>query len=183
MSSTVSIYPLPGRKRKSVPRRNAGQKFARSSSGGSISKKMSNRIVPSAHVHSFHRTMETQVYCTSAGLQFGSLSSLFYSLQFNMQGVIYLNGASGTVTESVPGFAELSGLFDEIMLSSVKVEIRAMGSSLASGSVIGNSVIIGQAIDYNDALCPTTANSLREYESYKTVAINENGLSPHLLTS
>lgn len=139
--------------------------------------KMTNKIVPSAAVHAFHRTMESTFSLSSAGIQIGGLTSTFFSVQFNLYGVVWLNGAGGTITETCPGAPELVQLFDNMMLNSVKMEFRAVGSAIV-GTVQGNTATIGLAIDTNDATVPVTSSSLREYETYKTYQLNENSQSP-----
>lgn len=141
------------------------------------SSKMSNRMVPSSKVHEFHRHCESTLTTTNAGLVLGGIPSLFFSLQFNLYDVTYLNGGGGTTTQAVPGYLELVGLFDSIMLQGVKVEIRAIGPSTNAGA-LGNTATFGLATDFNDATPTASQDALREYDSYKLYQISDQNVSP-----
>lgn len=179
MSSALSIYPLPGRKRKASRGKLSRRQASRPSMAGSIS----NRVRPTNidKVYEFVRFLDTTTTMQSGGITFGAsgLYSLAWTMQFNLMKVVYVNASGATIDELVPAYTDFSNLFDQVMLKEVRVQIRAVGAAVFSSSLTeGNGAVIGTAIDYNESNNVSATNDLRQNNSYRVHSLNQNS-SPY----
>jgi len=124
-------------------------------------------------VHTICKTAIGQVLTTDGGFQIGITTSDRWSMQFNLQQAFFNlpGGASRTLT--VPGYAELSALWDQVMVDKVVVKFYFStdpATSVPPGGAYApqGSLTLYHAIDYNDAAVPAAQTDIQQYSSVKS---------------
>jgi len=89
-----------------------------------------------------------------------------FSLWFTNQSAFIWGNASNYITTSIPGYSELAGLFDEVMVDTVEIEFYA--TNLESLTNTGSSVFV-ICSDYNDHNAPANISDVLQYKDCKVV--------------
>jgi len=79
-------------------------------------------------------------------------------------------GALTFILSDLPDASSLANVFDQFRILSVKVDFMLLGATNASTGPPG---YIQTAIDNNDAVAPTTATDLAQYETFQVVPIGQ----------
>jgi len=79
-------------------------------------------------------------------------------------------GAITFILQDLPAFSDLTNLYDQYRILSVRVEFVMTG---ATNPLTGPPGIFTTAIDYNDANSPASINELMQYESVQVVPIGQ----------
>lgn len=125
-------------------------------------------------VHRFTKLAQGDVAVTDTGFSIGASVSNRYSIQFNMQSAtFYINNTGASITYNIPGFTELSALFDQVMIEKVVVKFtfnEDPGLLTQQGAtVIGQPAsILYHAVDFNDASVPAAVTDIMQYSSVKS---------------
>jgi len=122
-------------------------------------------------VHQFVKALVIPIGVYDNGWGIGGTRGPAFSLQFNLQDAIFtITGGTSSVT-SVPGYVELSALFDQIMLDKVIVKFQ-YGMDPASQPPVSftasQSPLLYHCIDYNDAGVPATLETVMQYGNQKS---------------
>lgn len=132
-----------------------------------VPRSLATRGTPNG-VHEFKRTVWTELNISNGGLQIpsGGTFQPEFAMRFGLS-TLTMVGA-GTSTSTVPGYAELSALFDQIKLDKVRVKFmfRNSAESGVQNVTTNSSVQIGTAIDYNSDQ-PISSAAIREYSNFK----------------
>ena len=77
---------------------------------------------------------------------------------------------------NVPGYTELTGLYDQYKICGVKVTFNPPVTQRTNISTVDNpdaSARFLSAIDYNDSTAPTSGDDVRQYENCKVTTFHE----------
>jgi len=134
-------------------------------------------------VHEFKRTVFQSFNLNGNGIEIpngGTVYQQGMAIRFGLTNVVFIG--SGTQTVAVPGIAELTALFDQIMLDKVIVRFVCINDSAPiSGGNQNFACQIQSAIDYNSDTTVTAA-TLREYSNWKYDVIEPGGKVEHRRT-
>lgn len=101
---------------------------------------------------------------------------------FTLAGVqVLFNGAAG-FTAAMPGFSDMSGLFDNYMISQIDVMAIATwdGNQVSGNNVVGQLPYIVHAFDVDDAAA-TAASAMMQKTGAKFTQIASSGPNPIML--
>lgn len=142
----------PGRKRK-----------GNNSSGDNIK----NGIIP---VHTFQRTSQVGIQIASTGFvpTVGVANFANFSIWYTPQSAFIYGNASNYIIANMPGYTDIAGLFDEVMIESVEMSIYA--TNLESTVNTGSALILLNT-DYNDKNAPTAQGDVLQYQDCKPVPL------------
>lgn len=125
-------------------------------------------------VHRFTKLAQGDVATNDLGFAIGASVSNRFSIQFNMQSATFaINNTGASITYNIPGFTELSALFDQIMIEKVVVKftfnndpqlIQQPGAAYAPQG----APVIYHAIDFNDASVPAAVTDVMQYASVQS---------------
>jgi len=101
--------------------------------------------------------------------QVGLVAGTLFSIWFTNQDAFIYRDAANYSTAAVPGYTDLSALFDEVKVDAIQMQIIVGVDPTTSGS--GSGVIV-MANDYNDKVAPTSAQDVQQYEDCKTISLS-----------
>lgn len=136
---------------------------------GNLSRSSTIRI-GSNPIHTFTRCAQVPLQIGTNGIvpAIGIVSSVNFSIWFtNQSAFIWLN-ASNYITTSVPGYAELAGLFDEVMVDNVEIEFYCTNLEALTGT---GSAVMALCSDYNDHNAPANISDVLQYKDCKVVPL------------
>lgn len=125
-------------------------------------------------VHRFTKIAQGDVIMNDLGFQIGASTSNRYSVQFNMQSATFaINNTGASITYNIPGFVELSALFDQIMIEKVTVKFTftvdpAIILQPGAPTYPMGSPLLYHAVDFNDAAVPANVTDIMQYSSVKS---------------
>jgi len=137
-------------------------------------------------VHTITKSVNLGMNSTSSGYTFniGVASSQFFTIWFDNQAAWIWRDAFNYSIAQIPGYTDLSALFDEIMLA--QVDIKMYTGTDATTSNQGSAQII-MAADYNDKVPPTAIGDVLQYSDCRTWNcsnnfVNKRSIKPKFLT-
>jgi len=142
------------------------------------------------HVWTFKRSCNIQQNVAALGFvpSVGATSSDFFSLRFtNMDAYVWLNSTNYS-TVSVPGYTDLSALFDQVQVKSIEITIIGLNLPLSYGAGSSNgSTVLLLATDYHDGNAPTAVGDVQQFQDVKIVHLDGQSefkcrLEPKFLT-
>jgi hypothetical protein len=89
-----------------------------------------------------------------------------FSIWFTNQAAYIWGSATNYITTSIPGYSELSALFDEVMVDTVEIEFYATNLEALTGT--GASVFV-MCSDYNDHIPPANISDVLQYKDCKVI--------------
>lgn len=121
-------------------------------------------------VHTFTRCAQTSLRIGANGIigDIGLVPYKNFSIWYTPQSVFIYGDAANYIIVSIPGYTDLAGLFDEVMIESVDMGIYA--TNLESSTNVG-SVIMILSTDYNDKIAPTSNTDLLQYTDCKFIPL------------
>jgi len=122
-------------------------------------------------VHTFTRTVTINQNIGTSGFmwQVGIFPSPNFSIWYTPQSVYIWGNSTNYSVASVPGYADLAGLFDEVQIERVDMMIYPV--TLESAGVLSGSSTLVLCTDYNDKNAPPTYTDVLQYEDCKAVAL------------
>lgn len=141
------------RKRKRVkPARGGGYGRMNTVAGRLYGRTNVGRSLTIRGTHTFKRTIQTSVpYVPSTGFQSG-VASLGLSMAFSLSSLKITTGS--VVTQSVPGFTDLTNLFDKWRLVGVTVKVFFQNNSSLTSSILTCMPLLNYVWDTNDDAVP-----------------------------
>lgn len=130
-------------------------------------------------IHQFRKVAETRVLVTDLGFAIGATRSTVFSIQFNLtQFSFSINNTGASQNGVIPGYNEISALFDQVMLDNVVVKIWMLADPAAvpANAVGGQAPLMYHCVDFNDAIVPVDQSVVNQYGNQKSkVMCVENG--------
>lgn len=125
-------------------------------------------------VHLIRKVAVGQVQVCDQGFNIGGTVNNFFSMQFGLQNAIFYVGAVAGITMAVPGYADLSGLFDQIMLDQVVVKFQYLADPVSQPSNATGSAapLMYHCIDYNDASIPANLGTVTQYGNVRSKCLS-----------
>ena len=124
-------------------------------------------------VHQFKRTAALDFNVNNTGVIVGGGTSPGLAFQFCPTQIVIGSAAGTLASAAMPGYTELSALFDQIKIVKAIVRFRSRNDS---SNIVSNSAIeIGTAVDYNDASPPTAIADIHQYGTFKSDVIQPGG--------
>lgn len=127
-------------------------------------------------VHLIKRTALTNLVVGTAGVIVGGgAANPGFRIETNAAAV-YIVGPTGTTTLNVPGWSDISGLFDLAKIKSVRVTFYAANQSgpNTSGVVAYEAVQLGTVIDKTDIGIPGAQTDLMQYGDFNFSTLDAN---------
>lgn len=114
----------------------------------------------------------------------GIVPFLNFSIWFTNQSAFIWGNATNYITTSVPGYTDLSALFDEVMIDRVDIEIYSTNLEALTG--VGSAAMV-LASDYNDHAPPANFTDILQYKDCKVVQLlserpHKETVAPMMLT-
>ena len=126
-------------------------------------------------VHQFAKSATVNVNVFDNGWGIGVTRGPAFGIQFNLSQYQFIITGGTSVSVNVPGFVELSALFDQIMLDKVVCKFTYMQDANLTGSVSAPPLMY-HAEDLNDAGPPATLATIEQYGTVRSrVASVERG--------
>jgi len=122
--------------------------------------------------------------CQPTGFSFdvGTVQSELFSIWFTNQAAYVSHNASNYSVVFVPGYTDLSALFDEVKISAIEITIMSGCDPLNYGGTGSNgSPIIVLATDYNDKAAPASRADVQQYIDCKNYILANNYVHKRLL--
>lgn len=148
-------------------------------SKSSLSRSMSTPLI-----HTFTKACSLQMNCTNTGFSFdvGTTQSTLFTIWFTNQAAYIMHNASNYSTVFVPGYTDLSALFDEVKISAIEITILSGCDPIAYGGTGSNgSPIVALATDYNDRATPASLGDVQQYIDCKNYVLANNYVHKRLL--
>lgn len=104
------------------------------------------------------------------GLSINGVASILgnVALVFSLDGLsLSANGTAGALTQSMPGVAEFTALFDQYRIDYVEVRVNFSANSQSTNSLNHGMPEFFFAKDYDDASA-TTLNDIQQYDNVET---------------
>lgn len=95
---------------------------------------------------------------------------------FTVANSVYLGVARSFALNQIPGFAELTALYDQYKICGVKIQFIPPFDNRDNLATVDSPNISSRfytAIDYNDSTPPLSLDELRQYENAKMTTVNE----------
>jgi len=127
------------------------------------------------HVWQFQRSCNINQGVTATGFvpQVGLVTSNFFCLRFTNQDAFVWLSSGNYSTVSVPGYTDLSALFDEVLVKHIDITLIGLNLPLSiAASANPGSVVILMATDFNDGNAPTAVGDVQQYQDNKLVHLN-----------
>lgn len=166
MKRTVTIDD--GSSRAPPARRNRVSRFAQRSSAKS---KIPRTLGTPNGVHMFRKVATISIPINDIGFQSGATVSSRFAMQFNLNSFDFYISAVTAVSGAVPGVAELSNLFDQVMVDNVVVKMSFMADPASQPTLVvpgAASPLLYHCIDYNDASVPANVAEVNQYGNVKS---------------
>lgn len=158
-----------------VARRARRAKPARSSGKSQVPKSLGQ---PNG-VHYIQKVAQATIPITDLGFALGATRTAQFAMQFNnTQFIFYINNAGSFVAANVPGYADISGLFDQVMLSKVTVKLHFNSDPVSVPYAVAQSSapFMYHCEDRNDASVPADYTVVSQYGNVKSKLLAaENG--------
>lgn len=125
-------------------------------------------------VHTITKGAELRMNANAAGYSFntqGTGPSTNFCIWFTPQTAWIWWNTTNYSAVSIPGFTDISALFDEIMIDKVEITIFTGTDPTTLGS--GSAQII-MAKDYNDKLAPASTGDVQQYADVKAYNMSNN---------
>jgi hypothetical protein len=123
--------------------------------------------------YTFTRTANINVAISSLGIvpSVGIVPFLGFSIWYTNQNAYIWGNSTNYSTVAVPGYSDLSALFDEVQVDKVEMEIYATAlENTANGSNTGSPVIV-LVTDYNDKNALATPGDALQYADAKVIPL------------
>lgn len=82
---------------------------------------------------------------------------------------MYLGGSGANINVSVPGFAEMQAVFDEVKIARIDYEFWVSAQAADNGATLVQAPNIWVVVDENSNDAPTTLSSILQYSNVRTV--------------
>lgn len=125
-------------------------------------------------VHRFTKLAQGDVLTNDLGFGIGASVSNRFSIQFNMQSATFaINNTGASITYNIPGFVELSALFDQIMIEKVVVKFTfnvdpQVIQQPGAAAMPQGAPVLYHAVDFNDAAVPASVTDIMQYSSVQS---------------
>lgn len=130
-------------------------------------------------VHTFSKTAIGQVALNDIGFFITGTSTNRFSMTFAQSTAYFYNFALNFVSMPMPGYVELSALFDQVMIDRVVVKFthtQDPSQTPIAGASNNSAPMFYSAIDLNDANVPALPADIQQYSSLKSKILSvENG--------
>lgn len=132
-------------------------------------------IVSAPNVHSFVRSVSINQAVTTSGFtpQVGVVSFTTFSIWFTTQDVFIYGNGTNYSQATMPGIADLAGLFDEIKIDAIEMTMHCANDAQTFGAANASGVII-LATDYNDKNAPSSAGDVQQYRDCKAIPMRSD---------
>lgn len=132
-----------------------------------------SRSIRGPKVHTIVKSCSiTQSYSTLGIVpQVGLTASTLFSIWFTNQNAYIWINATNYSTVAVPGYTDLSALFDEVKIDAIQMHIIIGTDPTTSGSGSG---VLSMATDYNDKVAPASLTDVQQYEDVKIISLANN---------
>ena len=110
---------------------------------------------------------------TTTGLvpQVGTVAGTLFSIWFTNQDVFLWRDAANYSTASIPGYTDISDLWDEVKIDGIQLTIIPGNDPTTNGS---GSAVLCSASYYNDKTAPAALGDVQQYEDAKTISLANN---------
>lgn len=102
----------------------------------------------------------------------------YFAIYFTLQNVYIAYNASNISTVAIPGFTDLSALFDDIMIARIDMTIMTgcdpTTYQATSGTLSNGSAVLVLCNDYNDKLAPSALGDVQQYADSKNYVLANN---------
>lgn len=131
-------------------------------------------------VHTLTKSASLKMRSTTLGYTFdiGTSSSQTFCIWFTNQDAYIWANASNYSIVSIPGYADLAGLFDEVMIDRVEMAIYT-GTDPTSAN--GGSAQIILARDYNDKNAAASVGDVQQYSDVKIMNMANNFVNKYII--
>jgi len=135
----------------------------------------------SSGIHTVVKSCTIPMNVTTSGFSFDvnpSGAQPYFSIYFTLQNVYIAYNASNISTAAIPGFTDLSALFDDIMIARIEVQLMTgcdpTPYQAAGGALSNGSAVLVLCNDYNDKLAPTSVGDVQQYADSKNYILANN---------
>jgi len=179
---TQELYPSRSRSRS----RSSDRKRSRVYKPSYLSRSSLSRSMRPSGVHTLTKCTSLKMRSNTAGYSFdvGVGSSQTFCIWFTNQDAYIQASATLYSVSFIPGYADLAGLFDEVMLDRVDIKIYTGTDPTTSA---GGSAQIILAKDYNDKNATALVGDVQQYSDVKSMNMSNNfvnnySIQPKFLT-
>lgn len=157
MKRTVTQDGVPSR---SVRSRRSGKSYA---GKGQVKLYRGPRMGTPNGVHMFVKSVNFNIPIYDNGWGIGATRGPGFGMRFNLASVDYTITGAANFNQAVPGFVELSALFDQIMLDKVDVNWAFLKDPGDIPNYNYQPPVIYHCADFNDSSVPASLANVLQY--------------------